>query len=484
MLKRAFKDLNIRIILNALIVIVFLLGISLSGLAGWNAYQRHKIAVRMNVMNDISDKIIVASEYEALERGTAATALGSTGSADSDVIKKILDLREKGDIALNAAFSAGQIIADDEQGEPESQFVLALEQTTRAYKSLADMRGRVDTSLKEGTSDIRLIMDWFTAMTDVIDQAAILRQAAFASSDHLYQIHQDNLIIKQALWLISEYIGRERGTLGPIIAARKPVPHAMMESLNDLHAVVKQNVSGILAQRDVKGADHRIAGAIGDMEKGLDIFESVRNDVYSAAGNGDYPINAATWMERSTEAIDKVLAVSGVVTEVSSEKAGSITEESYYEMVLAIIQACLILLFAIVLLLLVYNKVSHIEHIRKSLDKMAQDDEYLTGRINLESRDEIGKIAEAFNSFMDRINRIEGIINQARDITDCGIDSALAENSSGTEQRPYSLDMRTKLLTLTAAEEVVRAGDELKQLVNRQRLFLSAAKQAEQPGEE
>lgn len=478
MIKMAFKNLSIRLMLNGLVVLVFLLGISLAGLAGWNAYQRHKIATRLTVMNDIADKIIIASAQQALERGTAATALGGTGSADSDVIKKILNLREKGDIALNAALSEAKNIADN---EPGSQFAMALEQTARAYKSLADVRERVDTSLKEGNTDIQLIINWFTAITDLIDHAAILRQTAFASSDHLLQIPQDNLILKQTIWLISEYMGRERGTLGPIIAARKPVSSAVLEDLNSLHAVVNQNVSNILAQKWVRGTDYRIAGAIGEMEKELESFDTVRSDVYAAAGNGNYPINSATWMERSTEAIEKVLAVSGVVTAVGSERAGKVTEESFYEMVMAIIQAFLFLLFSLVLLMLAYNKVSRMEHLRESLDKMAHKEGDLTTRINSESKDEIGRTAEAFNSFMERI---QGIISQAKEITELGINSALAENSSSRGQMSYSSSVRTKLHVLTVAEEVVRAGEELKVLVNRQRLFLNAAKQADLAGEE
>ncbi|MBI5192583.1 MAG: HAMP domain-containing protein [Nitrospirae bacterium] len=464
---------------RSVVILVCLLGISLSGLAGWNAYQRHKIAVRLTVMNDIADKIIIASAQEALERGTAATALGSIGSADSDVIKKIQDLRKEGDISLNAALSAAKNIADN---EPGSQFAAALEQTSRAYKALTDIRERVDTSLKEGKTDIQLIINWFTAITDVIEQSARLRQSAFVSSDHIHQISQDNLILKQAIWLISEYMGRERGTLGPIIAARIPVTHAMLDNLNSFHTVVNQNVSNILAQKGVKGIDSRLASAIGDMEKGLGSFETVRSDIYSAAGNGNYHLNSATWMELSTEAIEKVLAVSGVVTEISREKANKVTEESFHEMVLAIIQACLFLLFTLVLLLLVYNKVSRIKHLRESLDKMAHDDGGLTGRINQDSKDEIGRTAEALNSFIERIN---GIINRAKDIAERGTDPSSAGNSFSPEQMSYSSTaMRAKLITLTAAEEVVRAGEELKLLVNRQRSFLSAAKQAEQPGEE
>lgn len=479
MFKMTLKNLSVRLMLNGLVVLVFLLGISLSGLAGWNAWQRHKIAVRLTVMNDISDKIIVASALEALERGTAATALGSTGTADSDTINRIQTFRKKGDAAFNAALSAAQNIADN---EPGSQFAAALEQTTRAYKSLADVRERVDTSLKEGNTDIQLIINWFTAITDVIDQAARLRQSAFVSSDHLHQISQDNLILKQAIWLISEYMGRERGTLGPIIAARKPVPHAVLENLNTLDAVVKQNVSDLLALKGVRGTDYRIVSAIGDMENGLDGYNTVRNVVYAGSRNGNYSLNTAMWMERSTEAIDKVLAVSNVLTEVSGEKTKKATEDSFYEMILTIIQACLTLLFALAVLLLVYDKIARIEHLRRYMDEMAQPEdemeEYLNCRIDAETQgmDEIGKIAEAFNSFMERI---QGIIYRARGIADRGTASAFEEHPSRPEQTSYSSALQTKQLTLTAAEEVVRAGEELKLLVNRQHLFLNAVKEAE-----
>lgn len=369
MFARMFKDVSVRRLLTGSVILVSLLSITLTGFIGWNAYQRHEIAIRLTVMNDIADKIIFAAAQEALERGTAATALGSTGTTDSDDINRIQKFRKEGDAALNEALSAAQNIADK---EPGSQLAAALGQTASAHKTLALVRERVDSGLKEGTVDVPLIIEWFTAMTDVIEHSARLRHAAFVSSDPLQQISQDNIILKQAVWIISENMGRERGTLGPIIAAGKPVPRAVLEKLNVINAMVELNVSNILAIKGVKGTDYRIDRAIVEMEKWMERFSVVRNDVYAAAGSGDYPLNAGEWMARSTEAIDKVLAVSDAISEVSSEKAKEATGKSFNEVVMAIIQMCLILLFALSVLMLVYIKVCRIGHLCVPMGQLAQ----------------------------------------------------------------------------------------------------------------
>lgn len=57
------------------------------------------------------------------------------------------------------------------------------------------------------------------------------------------------------------------------------------------------------------------------MEKAINGFIETRMEVYSAAGSGNYPVSAREWIDHSTGAIDKVLAVSSAVTEVSGEVA-------------------------------------------------------------------------------------------------------------------------------------------------------------------
>ncbi|MBI5755819.1 MAG: methyl-accepting chemotaxis protein [Nitrospirae bacterium] len=448
MLKGIFKNVSVRLLLNGALITLSLLCVLLTSLLGWGAYQRRVVAVRLSSMNDMADKIIVAAAQEALERGVTATALGINESASDDVLTRIKDFRIKGDGALNEALTIARKIASE---EPASRFATIHDQTNQAYKSLVEFRKRVDRSLQGVEREIEPY-EWFKAMTGLIENAARLRQAAFASAEPLQQITQDNLILKQAVWLISENMGRERGTIGPIIATQKPVPPAVMENLKTFHAVAEVATADILSLKGAKGVDSRIVSAIDDMEKALARFDEIRGDVYLAAGTGNYTISPQEWIARSTGAIDKVLAVSSAVTEVSGDKAREVTGQSLRRMILALIQIVGTVLFVFFVLILVYEKTCRIDHLRGSMEQLARGEGDLTFRLDAGSGDEIGMAAGAFNTFMDQL---QGIIHQVRKATD-QVASAAVELSAMSEQMSKGSTDQTQqtIQAATAIEEM------------------------------
>ena len=455
MFRKRFSNISIRVLINGVVIGMALLCLVLTGVLGWDAYQRRVVAVRLSAMNDMADKIIVAAAQEALERGVTATALGSNWAAGDDIVNKIKDFRTKGDGALNSALD---IARDAAVREPESRFAVLFEKTNQAYESIAVARSRVDRSLRESERDIEP-SEWFKAMTDVIDSAAMLRQAGFIASEPLDQITQDNLLLKQAVWLVSEYMGRERGTLGPMIASSKPVPPEVMEKLKAFNTIIQLGVKDTLSLEDSKGADPRIVLAIEDMEKALNSFTETRMEVYSAVGSGNYPISASELIDRSTGAIDKVLAVSGAVTEVSGDVATRVTGQSQWRVILAVAQMCATLVFVFLVLLLVYDKTSRIEQLRISMDQLATGEGDLTFRLNAESNDEIGKTAGAFNCFMDQL---QGIVNQIRKATD-QVASSATELSAMSEQMSTGSNNQAQqtFQAATAIEEMSRSVSEV-----------------------
>ena len=455
MFRKRFSNISVRVLINGAVVVLALLCLVLTGVLGWDAYQRSVVAVRLSAMNDMADKIIVAAAQEALERGITATALGSNWAAGSDMLNKIKDFRTKGDGALNSALD---IARDAAVREPESRFAVLFEKTNHAYESIAVARSRVDRHLRESERDIEP-SEWFKAMTDVIDSAAMLRQAGFIASEPLDQITQDNLLLKQAVWLVSEYMGRERGTLGPMIASSKPVPPEVMEKLKAFNTIIQLGVKDTLSLEDSKGADPRIVLAIEDMEKALNSFTETRMEVYSAVGSGNYPISASEWIDRSTGAIDKVLAVSGAVTEVSGDVATRVTGQSQWRVILAVAQMCATLVFVFLVLLLVYDKTSRIEQLRISMDQLAKGEGDLSFRLDAESNDEIGKTAGAFNCFMDQL---QGIVNQIRKATD-QVASSATELSAMSEQMSTGSNNQAQqtFQAATAIEEMSRSVSEV-----------------------
>ena len=121
MFRKRFSNISVRVLINGVVIGMALLCLVLTGVLGWDAYQRRVVAVRLSAMNDMADKIIVAAAQEALERGVTATALGGNGAAGNDMLNKIKGFRTKGDGALNSALDIARKVVVK---EPESRFAV------------------------------------------------------------------------------------------------------------------------------------------------------------------------------------------------------------------------------------------------------------------------------------------------------------------------------------------------------------------------
>lgn len=444
MLNKSFKNISVRLLLNGTVITLSLLCIVLMIFLGWNAYHKRIVAQRLSAMNDMADKIIVAASKEALERGITSTALSGTGASDSGVLDKIRDMRVAGDDSLKKAMDVAQKIADK---EPDSDFAAAYKRTFHAFNDMVNARKQVDTSLRGKERDIQ-VADWFTVMTSVIQSAARLRQTAFASFEPLQQITQDNLILKHAVWLISENMGKERAMLGSAIAAGEPVSPKVMEKLKEFRAVVELGSTDVISLKEAKGRDPRIIRAIEEMKNAISGFDNgIRKDVYLSAETGKYPVSQQEWITQSTEAINKVLAVSSAVTEVSSEKAAQVTGESTRGMILTIILIGVVFALVIIVLILVNEKTRRIEHLRESMSRLSGGAGDLTLRLDASTHDEIGRTSEAFNQFMDQL---QVIIQQVKQATD-QVSSAAVELSAMSEQISVGSSNQTQQTIQVAA---------------------------------
>ncbi len=424
-LKGFLGNVSIRKLINGVIIILSLLCLLLAGVLGWNAYKERATALRLSNLNNMADIIIVAAAHEARERGLTATALSSS-TVSPDVISKISKFRTDGDDQLNKALAIAKELAED---EPESTFAAVFEQTNNAHKILIETRKKADASFGSGERLIET-SEWLKTATALIESAARLRATAFMSSKPLDQITQNNLILKQAVWLISENMGKERATIGSSISSGKPIQPSTMDKLTSFHAIAELGISDIMAVKGHKGIDSRILNAVNSMEKSLDHFNETRNAIYAAGETGNYPVDGQEWFNQATDTIDTVLAVSAAVTEVSHKKAEEITRKDLWVMLLIFAGILCTVAFIGIVLFLVYEKTNQIERLRESMFRLSEGEGDLTFRLDAKSGDEIGQTAAAFNSFMGQLYHI---VSQIKKATDQAA-SAAVELSATAEQ--------------------------------------------------
>lgn len=432
------------------ILMLSLVGVGLTTGHVWNAYKNHKNAQKLAHMNEISDGIIVAAGFEAIERGVTATALSAEGAANSEVLEKIKTLRDKGDKSLNEVIKMAEETAAN---APDSDYANVLKKTVAARNAYIDARKRVDSSLTKTERDIQTA-EWIKTITDFINTAARLRQEGFYTTEPLPKITQDNLVVKQAIWLASEYAGLERANIGGMIAAQKPIPPDVMRKLQSFRSIVDLNMKTILALKESKGADERVIKAINNMEETfLNRFGETRKTVYAVAEvSGNYPVSPKEWIDKSTEGINSILAVSSAVTQSSKENADAVSSRSKLIFWWFALQTIVGTSISLTIIFIVSRKIEKMWHLYESMDQLASGDGDLTFRLPAGSTDEIGKTSAAFNNFMDKLHEIMSLVKQS---TEKVASSSTQLSAIATQVEKGSNQQREQsTLAATATEEM------------------------------
>lgn len=427
-MEKYVKHVDLKSVSIGAVLLLSLVGLGLTSGLVWNAYNKNSSAQKLASMNEIADNIIVAAGFEAIERGVCATALSASGPAGPDLTDKINSLRIKGDDAILKALSSARTLADKEPSDTE--YAVALRKTFATREALLDARKKVDTSLLKVDRDIQP-QEWIKTITDFIESAARLRQVGFATSEPLGRITHDNVILKQAVWLASEYAGRERANIGTMIASQKPIPVDLMKKLTAFRSIVDLNIKEITALKDSKIEDERIIKAIKEMDNTFfNRFEETRKQVYLAAETGQYSITAKEWIDRSTEGINSILAISTALTRHNEEHAAEISKRSWQVLSWFIIQTIGGICISAIAIFTVQKKVGRIWHLYESMNGLSTGQGDLTFRLPADSNDEVGKTAAAFNRFMDQLQNIISRVKQATD----RVASASAQLSSTSIQ--------------------------------------------------
>lgn len=384
-------------------LILILMGLSINNV--WNSYNRTNEITRVDIANELSDNILAASGYEGIERGVTAGALASGTPADASTIQKVKDLRAKGDAEIKKALT----LADEltKMDSSNSMLAPALGKIDKIYSELETARSAIDGELGKARKSYSP-KEWISLMTSFIDANAELRSAAFtsnASKDTLQEALRMNLELKQAVWLVSEYAGRERATLANFVSGKKPVDPAVLSKLNTFRAIVDLNLKPILRLKEVRGVDAQILASVEKMENNfLGSYEQARQSVYGAASTGEFTLSSKEWLGQATSAINTILDVSASVGQKVDDKIMADLAASKRSMLLSIVMLGFIVCLGGATLWVINSKIiSPMRYLNDTMTKIENTND-LTLTIDVKSQDESGQMARTFNSMMDKFH--------------------------------------------------------------------------------
>lgn len=371
-------------------------------------YNYKREMERVEIANELADYILEATGFEAKERGMTVIALNSNTAIDASQIEKIHVVRENGEQAWAKALADAKLLTD-ELDPSNSLLKAAVSKLRTIHAEIAEARRKADRNFTVEAKNYAA-QDWIGAITGFIDANTELRLSAFtstASKDTMQEALRVNLELKQAIWLVGEYAGRERATAGNFISAAKPMDAAAVEKLNTFRAIVDINVKPIMRMREMGGVDAEILKSITKMEDVfLGRFTETRRQVYAASATGRYPLSGAEWITRSSEAIDTIIEVSLAVGKAVDDKVMTELASAKRALVMSAVFMGVICIVGIGSIWVINSKVvSPMLYLNRSMKEIENTGD-LTTQIEIRSRDESGQMAEAFNSMMEKFHAI------------------------------------------------------------------------------
>ncbi|MBI5886848.1 MAG: methyl-accepting chemotaxis protein [Deltaproteobacteria bacterium] len=439
------------------LLVVILAAQSVLGFIDKYNYKREM--ERVDIANELADYILEATGFEAKERGMTVIALNSNTALDASQIERIRAVRESGEQAWTKAIADAKLLTDD-LDTSNSLLRSAVSKLHATHGEMIEARRKADRNFTMAAKDYAA-QEWIRAITGFIDANTELRLSAFtstASKDTMQEALRVNLELKQAIWLVGEYAGRERATAGNFISAGKPMDAAAIEKLNTFRAIVDINVKPIMRLREMGGVDAGILNGITKMEGVfLGKFAETRRQVYEASSTGRYPVSGAEWIARSSEAIDTIIDVSLAVGKSVDDKVMAELAAAKRGLVLSAVFVVIICVVGIGSIWVINSKViSPMLHLNRSMREIENTGD-LTTQIEIHSEDESGQMAEAFNSMMEKFHAIiteihasaEQLASSSEELSSSAIqiaDGTKQQASKATQVSTSSHEMSTTII--------------------------------------
>lgn len=407
------KVINRISIKSFLFAIVGVLAVVLTALSISNAlrtYAETKEIKRIAMANELSDLVISAAANEAKERGLTSALLSSATSADNELLRELNEARAKGDDSIKKASAVAKTLveADGSNVALKSSF----DNVTKLYGELEATRKVVDREAgREGAKNFPP-QEFIKQMNGFIDANAEFRLSSLTSASSKSTLQEAlamNIELKQAVWLVSEYAGRERATLGGFIAGKKPLDQTTLEKLNSFKAIVDINIKPIVKLKEASGMDQAVLKAVSKMEDVfLTKFKDLRTSVYAADKHfvGEYNITGKEWIERATEGIDSVLGVSTAVGQMVSGKVAVELSAAKRGMTISLIILAGTMILSIFSIWVIRTKVVSPMHYLNDTMSTIENTNDLTLSINVKSQDESGQMATTFNKMISKFHSI------------------------------------------------------------------------------
>ena len=384
---------------NVLVTAVAFLSLFCFGVSGYVLYRaaaERATAVLAASTNETADLLLASAGFWARERGATSLALNSASPASQAQVTAIGASRNSADQAFRDAL--GRL-----EGKTFSGKDRLLGAARQAFERVVGLRSKADAEVGRAGSDrdTAVVASWAPTITALIVASQNLRVGVAMEDDDVQSRLSSLQNYKHFLWVISEYLGRERAAIAALVASGKPMS---TQDINAL-ALLRGRVDG--AWEQVRAYAEKTSAA-NEVRKGAELlqanvftrFEDVRKSVYAAGmASKPYPLSGAEWFAQATAAIDDVLAQSAIAGREAAALASLAQSDSTRLLSFnAALMIAAMILVALTLWIVLRRVTGSLRQMTDAMARLA-DGELAIDIPCSNRRDELGSMAHAMGVF-------------------------------------------------------------------------------------
>ena len=437
---------------NVLVTAVALLSLFCFGVSG---YVLHRAAAERATAslaastNDTADLLLAAAGHWARERGATNLALNSATEASPAQVAAIASSRK----------SADQNFIDALAHLEETAFSgkdRLIGTARQALENVVALRLKADLEIGRAAKDrdASVAAKWAPTITALIVASQNLRVGAAMEDDDVQSRLSSLQNYKHFLWVISEYLGRERAAVAALVAAGRPMTPQDINALALFRGRVDAAWDYVQAYAEKSSAAEGLSEGTKALRTSVFTrFDDTRKSIYAAGMAGKpYPLSAADWFAQSTAAIDEVLALSAT----ASREAASLARlaESRSTRLFSFNAALMAVSLALTLLTLwiVLRRVSG--SLRQMTDAMARlaGGELATDIPCRDRRDELGSMARAMGVFKDNAVKVRDMQSEREALEQAGREEKAAAMRSLANELEASVSSVVETVQSASAE--------------------------------